>query len=245
MRALRYPRRLAGSSGSGGIDFILYGRPENERLPRRMIIDAICRTTDVAEVLRRELELLVDADRSGQEYAWLWETRAPAVVLGRAGRVEAEVLGAACAEDGVPVLRRHSGGGAVVLGPGCVNYTLIFNLDERPELYDVAGSYGRILPRVLRAVGVAGCEVAGGDLARGGRKFGGCSQRRSRRSVLHHGTLLSEFDLELVGRYLAEPVRQPEYRRGRRHGEFLTNVGLDGGFGERFLAEFAGARGME
>ncbi len=210
-----------------------------------MTIDAISRKADVAEVLRRELELLAEADRSGQEYAWLWETREPAVVVGRTGRVEAEVTGAACAADGVPVLRRESGGGAVVLGPGCLNYTLIFNLEERPELCDVAGSYGRILPRVLRAVQVAGCEATGGDLTSGGRKFGGCSQRRSRRSVLHHGTLLSCFDLTLVGRYLAEPVRQPAYRRGRGHEAFLTNVALDSGFGERFLAEFAGARGME
>jgi lipoate-protein ligase A len=44
--------------------------------------------------------------------------------------------------------------------------------------------------------------------------------------VLHHGTLLHAFDASLVGKYLLEPCRQPGYRSGRQHADFLGNLPL-------------------
>jgi lipoate-protein ligase A len=42
--------------------------------------------------------------------------------------------------------------------------------------------------------------------------------------LLYHGTLLYDFPLPLVSRYLASPPRQPDYREGRDHDGFLTNL---------------------
>src|SRR5207302_3720023 len=64
------------------------------------------------------------------------------------------------------------------------------------------------------------------DLAAAGRKFSGNSQQRKRHFLLHHGTLLYDFDLERVSRYLRQPARQPDYRRDRTHAAFLTNLPL-------------------
>jgi lipoate-protein ligase A len=83
-----------------------------------------------------------------------------------------------------------------------------------------------VLRRVLAALGVAG-EVAGvSDLALGGRKFSGNAQQRKRDHLLHHGTILYAAELALVGRYLRQPPRQPEYRAGRAHEAFLRNAGV-------------------
>jgi lipoate-protein ligase A len=65
------------------------------------------------------------------------------------------------------------------------------------------------------------------DLAAGGRKFSGNSQQRKRTHLLHHGTLLYDFDIAQIGRFLRMPGRQPEYRGGREHGEFLQNLPAD------------------
>jgi lipoate-protein ligase A len=43
---------------------------------------------------------------------------------------------------------------------------------------------------------------------------------------LYHGTLLYEFDLGLIETCLRMPPRVPDYRRGRTHGDFVTNVPL-------------------
>ncbi len=63
-----------------------------------------------------------------------WETTRPVVVVGRSSRIDADVVLDACRDDGVPVVRRFSGGGAVVLGPGCLNYAVALSLVSRPEL---------------------------------------------------------------------------------------------------------------
>jgi lipoate---protein ligase len=81
-------------------------------------------------------------------------------------------------------------------------------------------------------------EVCGHtDLALGGRKFSGNAQRRKRRALLFHGTFLWGFDLSLVGRFLKFPSRQPDYREGRSHDDFLTNLPLSPALLKQALAE--------
>lgn len=157
----------------------------------------------------------------------LWESPRPCVVLGRAGRLEREVDLAACARDGVPVLRRASGGGAVVLGPGCLCFSVLLCYDGDPSLRDVAASYDAILGRVASALGVDGLELRETtDLALGGRKVSGNAQLRGRHGLLHQGTLLYALDPRLVSRLLREPERQPPYRARRPHHEFVGNLSL-------------------
>src|SRR5262249_42081874 len=129
--------------------------------------------------------------------------------------------------DSVPILRRSSGGGTVLLGEGCLLYSLVLSQDSSPALTAVRSSYGYILERVSGGLdGIVPGVARGGisDLATGGRKFSGNAQQRKRRYLLHHGTLLYDFDLPLFGRYLRMPARQPEYRAGRGHTEFVMNL---------------------
>jgi lipoate-protein ligase A len=57
-------------------------------------------------------------------------------------------------------------------------------------------------------------------------KFSGNALRVRRHGVLYHGTLLDDFDIPLISRVLRHPPREPDYRRRRPHGEFLTNLNL-------------------
>ena len=64
-------------------------------------------------------------------------------------------------------------------------------------------------------------KVAGHtDLAVGNLKFSGNAQRRKARYYLFHGTILVDFDLELVGRVLRAPSKEPEYRAQRFASRF-------------------------
>lgn len=154
-----------------------------------------------------------------------WESRQYFVVLGHSGRFEDEVCSEACEQAGVPVLRRITGGGAVLQGPGCLNYTLVLPLEVYPELWDVRRSLGLILGKLRGALALDEIEIrVPADLALGERKISGNAQRRGRRALLHHGTILYNFNAALVEQYLREPVRQPDYRRRRRHTEFLGNI---------------------
>jgi lipoate-protein ligase A len=180
-------------------------------------------------------ELTLDANlfRTGEEgevseSLRFWECAEPAVIVGSLGKVSDQVNEAACVADNVPIVKRMSGGGAVVVGRGCLNYSLILSLEARPHLRDVKESYQFILGRISQAVGVPTIGICGtSDLAIQDRKVSGSAQRRGRRTLLHHGTILYDFELPLLERYLRMPPRQPAYRRGRDHTAFVTNIGLE------------------
>jgi lipoate-protein ligase A len=183
-----------------------------------------------AENLALDEALLLAAETGeGGEVLRVWEWPAPAVILGSGCRLAEEVEETACVADGVPILRRSSGGGTVLLGSGCLLYTLILNQQRHPQLGEIRPSYRYILGHIGQALAerVGPIEQAGiSDLALEGRKFSGTAQQRKRSFLLHHGTLLYSFDLLLLPRYLRPPPRQPEYRAGRDHLAFVRNLPL-------------------
>jgi len=186
-----------------------------------------------AENLALDEALWEDCEAGGPERLRLWESATPFVVVGYANQVTAEVNLAACREREVPVLRRVTGGGTVVQGPGCLNYSLILRTDHHAATASItqtnlwimnrhASAVTDLLDRPVRRRGDT-------DLAIGDHKFSGNAQRRGRQALLFHGSLLLDFDLELVGALLLTPSRQPDYRAGRAHGDFVMNLGVDAG----------------
>lgn len=184
----------------------------------------------MAENLALDEALLLAAEAGeGGELLRLWEWPTPAVVLGSGCRLAEEVNEAACTADGVPILRRASGGGTVLLGSGCMLYSLVLRYERDPALMEIRPSYRYILGRIATALeeGAGRIEQAGvSDLILEGRKFSGTSQQRKRNHLLHHGTLLYSFDLDLLSHYLPPPPRQPDYRASRSHREFVRNLPL-------------------
>jgi len=172
--------------------------------------------------------LLLEAEEGrGDEILRVWEWPTHAVVLGAGGRIAEDVDENACQADNVPILRRASGGGTVLLGRGCLLYTLVLSYDRSPLLREVRSSYCYILGRINEELAdlMPGIACAGtSDLAADGLKFSGNAQQRKRDHILHHGTLLHDFDIESMGRYLLQPNRQPEYRAGRAHLRFVCNL---------------------
>ena len=172
--------------------------------------------------------MLLDAESgTGDEVLRVWRWPRQAVVLGAGGVLSDDVDEAQCLADAILIARRASGGGTVLLGPGCLLFSLVLDVNAAPELSHIGSSYRYILERIARSlVDVQpGIEFAGtSDLSVGGRKFSGNAQQRKRRFILHHGSLLHAFDLTMVERYLKLPPRRPEYRGTRPHAEFLMNL---------------------
>ena len=177
--------------------------------------------------LARDWALFQTIESGAATIAWrCWRPLRPVVVLGRNGRPEIDILEEACRDSGTEVLRRFTGGGTVVLSQGCLVYTLAVSLEAKPELRDVAASFRHILERLVVSLAVSDLSIVETDLVLGDRKVSGNSQRRGRRALLQHGTLLHDFDAELATRLLREPLRQPRYRRRREHASFLGNLPL-------------------
>lgn len=186
-------------------------------------------------------DLLWRAEADGEELQ-VWEPRETEVVLGRCSRLPEEVREEVVAADGVPVSRRRGGGCAVVVGPG----VLIFSYRRRGRrpLCPVHWSAraGRVLASALEALGVRGLVWReGGDLSLGDRKVLGSCLYLAAELMVYGASLLVNPDLSLLERYLRHPPREPDYRRGRSHRDFVTSLWEQGyRFSTRELAVVLG-----
>lgn len=184
--------------------------------------------TSVEQALALEEGLLAAVDsRESPATLLLWEWSAPAVIVGRSNAIAREVAVAACESADVPIRRRCSGGGAVVIGPGCLCYALILPVGPEHRAMGISTVTRAIMHRTASEFVAAGFDVTVegiSDLAVAGRKFSGNSQRWLRSALLHHGTILYDFDLACVARYLQFPSRQPDYRADRDHTAFVRNL---------------------
>lgn len=151
--------------------------------------------------------LLLDAEaNAGPQVLRFWEWPRHAVVLGAGGKVGEEANVDACEAADIPIVRRSSGGGTVLLGRGCLLYSLILSYERDPRLGDLHASYRVILDRMSAALRPFAESVAWNgtsDLVVGDRKFSGNAQQRKRGHLLHHGTLLYDFDLAAISSYVA------------------------------------------
>jgi lipoate-protein ligase A len=130
-----------------------------------------------------------------------------------------------CIDDEVPVLRRRGGGCAVVLDPGNL---LVSACLHAPGFGDNPGHFRRLSEWLIQGMGragVAGLRQEGiSDLALGDRKVCGASLHRSRDTLYYSASLLVQPDIALVERYLKVPPREPDYRRGRSHADFMGSL---------------------
>ncbi|MFH0911432.1 MAG: lipoate--protein ligase family protein [Planctomycetota bacterium] len=174
------------------------------------------------EALARELLRLAE----GRPRAWFWEAAAPAVILGASNKPEEELHSEHVEADVIPVLKRRTGGGAVLVGPGALCWGMI--LPPRRGPCNPRALAREVLPELAdglqKKLGAAARLAGLGDLAVGGKKIGGTAQRWTRGGILLHGTVLVRIDLALFTRYLRRPSREPDYRSGRSHEAFCTDL---------------------
>jgi len=207
-------------------------RQRNQHAHRMKLLDLTLPTP--AENLACD-EALLDAAEVGEsgEVIRFWESPEYFVVVGYANKVVAEVNVAACEVRKIPILRRCTGGGTVVQGPGCLNYALVLQITDEGPTRSISTANRFIMERSCSAIESAlrtphsALQVQGHtDLVIGDLKFSGNSQRRRKKFLLFHGTFLLNLDLALVSELLPMPTLQPDYRQGRDHAVFVTNLGV-------------------
>lgn len=191
-------------------------------------------TFDSLELNLAAEEALLDWCEEGNcedEILRFWESPETFVVVGYSGKISQEVNETVCRLLRVPILRRVSGGGTVVQGPGCLNYSLTLRQDRHASLKSIQETHCFILSKhrdALERLTGKSVSVSGtSDLTLEGKKFSGNAQRRKRNCLLFHGTFLLDFDLAQIQNLLPIPRRQPDYRQNRTHEQFLTNVEIE------------------
>lgn len=129
---------------------------------------------------------------------YLWRN-SPAVIIGRNQNPYAEVNLPYLEKNGIALVRRITGGGAVYHDLGNLNYSIVgptrFFADERPG----------VIAEALRTMGVP-AELGGrNDIYVDGRKCSGYARRLWKDRTMIHGTLMFDVDLEALVSALAAP----------------------------------------
>ena len=143
-------------------------------------------TTDPAWNLAAE-QYVFDCLPRDQTYFMLWQNN-NAVIIGKHQNAAAEIDQQFVRENGVRVVRRLSGGGAVYHDMGNLNFTFIAD----------AGDMETINFRLFCQPVVAALAALGVQAEVNGRKFSGNSQYLKEGRVMHHGTIMFDSDLDLV-----------------------------------------------
>jgi lipoate-protein ligase A len=149
------------------------------------------------------------------------------VVLGSGNDPQTEVNLEACSLRSIQVLRRYGGGGTVVLYPGCVVVsTGCWVKDPFKNNF-----YFKLLNDAVKDAlaakwtSLSGLSQAGiSDIVMGEKKVAGTSMFRSRNYLLYQASILVGLDRTLVNSVLRHPTKEPDYRKGRSHADFLTSL---------------------
>lgn len=125
----------------------------------------------------------------------------PSVVIGKNQNPWRECKLTRMKEEGVPLARRISGGGAVYHDAGNLNVSVMVPRTEYVEQkqYDLIFQATALRHMDLSKMGTS-------SLAVNGLKFSGQAFCHRRERTLHHGTILVNADLKRLGRYLGPEV---------------------------------------
>ena len=156
-----------------------------------------------------------------------WRNRR-AAVIGYSQKVEAEVNLELCRDEGIEIVRRFSGGGAVYQDLGNLNYTLVLDADHPiVEGLDIGESYRVLTTGVVEGLKEFGIDLVfdpPSDLLAGKRKVSGNAQSRKKRTIFHHGTLLVNADLHLLAKVLDAAGDGPKNKKITSKKRQVTNL---------------------
>lgn len=134
-----------------------------------------------------------------ESYFILWRN-SPSIIIGKYQNTIEEVNTAYVRENGIRVIRRLSGGGAVYHDLGNINYTYITdgNLDGNMNLSEFCNP----LIDALKNMGIS-AELSGrNDILVDGKKVSGNAQYCKNGRIMHHGTILYDSDLSVLEKAL-------------------------------------------
>ncbi|KDP36050.1 hypothetical protein JCGZ_10016 [Jatropha curcas] len=152
-------------------------------------------------------------------------TNAPAIVMGLSGKPSELLEIGPVLRDHVPVIKRFTGGGTVIVDGGTIFVTLICNKDDVPGVQPYPPSImswsGLLYNEVFQGIG--DFQLRENDYVFGDHKFGGNAQSIIKSRWVHHTSFLWDYDVKNMA-YLRLPALAPKYRSARNHNEFLCRM---------------------
>lgn len=166
-------------------------------------------------------EALLRAD--DREFCLVNTGVSPAIVMGISGQPETLLNLRLLSENPLPVIKRYSGGGTVIVDPDTIFVTFICNSQTRgvtPFPHAIM-EWSALFYRSFFQHETF--QLLENDYVFGQRKCGGNAQYIQKQRWVHHTSFLWDFHPAHM-HYLTLPSRRPSYRGDRPHEEFLCRL---------------------
>lgn len=175
------------------------------------------KNVSILEQLQLE-EALLRADQ--RNWCIINEGAPKAIVMGISGQFNTLINQPLIRHKPLPVIRRFSGGGTVIVDEHTQFVSFICNSNELnvPCYPDKVFKWSAVFYQPVFAD--CGFRLLENDYVIGSKKFGGNAQYMRKDRWLHHSSLLWDFAPHNM-EYLMIPSKTPEYRKRRQHTEFL------------------------
>lgn len=160
---------------------------------------------------------------------YIWQPNSVYIVLGRANSVESSVVEEAALLDNVKIFKRPSGGESVILSPNMLVFSSKFEKEKDKKPGDYFSAINSMLIQELSKLGIKELYSKGiSDISINNKKIMGSSMYLTGNTLFYHAVLNVSEDVNLLSRYLKHPSREPDYRVGRSHTEFVTSIAKEG-----------------
>jgi len=131
----------------------------------------------------------------------------PAISIGYFQSLEEEVDLSVCNNLGIDYVRRITGGGAVFHDKE-LTYSIVIPETHSQIPKNIINSYGRICGAIIKGLNYLGIEsqyAPINDIITNGKKISGSAQTRKEKTVLQHGTVLIDVDVDRMFSLLKVP----------------------------------------
>lgn len=160
----------------------------------------------------------------------IWQPDKTYIILGRSNRfVEDSVHVDKAIENGVEIYKRPSGGEAVILTPNTLVISVKLPIDNSIKTHHYFKLINNSIIATLTELGIKQLGNKGiSDISIGMKKILGSSIYRKQKTIFYHAVLNISEPIETISMYLKHPTREPDYRKGRDHNEFVTSLKQEG-----------------
>ncbi|MDD4638205.1 MAG: hypothetical protein PHT63_00435 [Bacteroidales bacterium] len=174
-----------------------------------------------------DLEAVKDPSDSGSIF--LSQPDRNYIVLGRASNADTSLIKERVTYDGVDVLKRPSGGETVLLTPRMAVFAASMKFAPGMNTRKVFSEINKKLIIRLSGLGIKNLHSRGiSDLSIGVKKIAGSSMYLNRGVLFYHAVLNISEEVSMISRYIKHPQREPDYRQGRSHEDFVTSLAKEG-----------------
>jgi len=160
---------------------------------------------------------------------FIWRPDKRYIVLGRSNNAETALFTDQVTEDDIEVYKRPSGGETVILSPNTLVISVKLKIENTLDTHQYFNIINNKIIKSLSDLGVKDLWTKGiSDISIGEKKILGSSIFRKKERLFYHAVLNVSESVDVIAKYLKHPSKEPDYRKGRDHKEFITSLHATG-----------------